>query len=134
MKNRYFVAKFGYQFTTPRKDPIESGRYVPRDDWANYENLREGDFILLYCTGSYSGYDREVPALGVILRVQPPAINYSYLPLEKSITLDNLRNKFVTEDKAKLDNLRFDSFNVFEISPESFKQAITGHSINWSGL
>ena len=124
MPNRYFVAKFGYQFTTPQKDPIESGRYIPRDDWANYENLREGDFIPLYCTGSCFGYDREVPALGIIARVELPAIIYSYLPLGKSITLDNLRNIFVTGDKAKLDNLRFDSFSVFEISPESFKQAI----------
>ncbi len=90
--------------------------------------------MLLYCTGSYSGYDREIPALGVILLVKPPAIKYSYLPLDKSITLDNLRNKFVTEDAAKLENLRFDSFNLFEISPESFKQAITGHSINWRKL
>ena len=132
MSAGYFLAKFGDQISPPQKDPVESGRYIPRDNWVNYENVQVGDLMLLYCTGSYIGYDREVPAIGVVLRVEPPAIHYRYLPLSKSITLDDMRHSFSQGDKTKLDNLRFDSFNIFTISADSFKHSVESHSIFWS--
>ena len=102
MSPRYFMAKFGDQISPPGKDPVESGRYIPRGDWNNSENVQSGDLMFLYCTGSYIGYDKEAPSIGVVLNLKPPDIYYCHLPLAKSITLDDSAVLLHWQIRAKL--------------------------------
>lgn len=134
VRRKYFVAVFGDQIGPPAKDSVDSGRYIPYKSWANYEEVGECDLILLYCAGSYIGYDKEAPGVGAVRSVEPPAIYYCYLPLDMPITLDEMRSNFDSSDKNKLNNLQFKSFRIFDISGNSFKQAIKGHSIDWNKL
>jgi hypothetical protein len=128
------MAVFGDQIGPPAKDSVGSGRYIPYESWANHEDIGECDLILLYCTGTYIGYDKEVPGVGVVRRVEPPAIYYCYLPLDKPISLDEMRSSFTPVDKNKLNNLRFNAFRIFVISDASFKQAIKSHCLDWSKM
>jgi hypothetical protein len=130
----YYVAVFGDQIGPPAKDSVDSGRYIPYESWSNYEDIQECDLILLYCTGSYIGYDKEAPGVGVVRRVEPPAIHYCYLPLDKPVTLDELRSSFSSSDKNKLDNLRFNKFRIFCISGAFFKQSINKRCVDWSKM
>lgn len=133
-QRRYFVAVFGDQIGPPSKNSISDGRYIPYQSWTNHEHIGERDLILLYCTGTYIGYDKEVPGVGVAFHVQPPAIFYSYLPLDRPISLNQMRSGFTPTDRGKLDNLRFNAFRIFEVSDVSFRQAVKTRYVNWNKM
>lgn len=128
-KPKYYVAVFGDP-NPPYKDTVESGKYhlgirgteIPTDP---------GDIILLYCTGNYPEHFMQVPGIGIVLNKDKEYIYYRYLPLFSPISKDIIDKSFATDDKEKFNNIRFDTYWLFEISRESFSNAMGENSINW---
>lgn len=131
-KPRYFIAIFGDPVGPPGKDRIEDGRYIPHTEhWPS--GIAEGDVMLLYCTGSYSGHEQEAPSIGIVLRADSSAnaIYYRHLPLIQPIDMDNVRNRLLPEDRQKFENRRFSTFWIFEIERASFKRLAEGCEVSW---
>lgn len=130
MKNpTYYVAIFGDP-DPPEKDTVESGIYHLGIRGTDIPG-EQGDIILLYCTGNYLEHFQCAPGVGIILSKDKEAIYYRYLPLSRSIALYNIKDAFNDEDGQKLSNIRFKSYWLFEISRDSFCNAIKNVSVNW---
>jgi hypothetical protein len=78
---KYHIAVFGDP-KPPDKDAIESGIYHPDMKFAPFRT-DPGDFLLLYCTGSYADHAMSVPGIGVVLKTVGTEIWYRYLPLRE---------------------------------------------------
>jgi len=125
----YFVAIFGDPVGPPAKDEVEGGRYIPYKGWINLEHVGKCDLMLLYCAASYGKYSMEVPGIGVIIDVKLPSIYYCYLPLDREIPLDTIRNRCTPPDKYQFANLH--GKTLFQIEHTSFNSILAGCQINW---
>jgi hypothetical protein len=128
-KATYYVAIFGNP-NPPERDTVESGKYYLGRRVTDLAAER-GDILLLYCTGSYIEHCKSVPGVGIVLTKDNESIYYRYLPLSTPIFKDHIDRSFNDEDKLKFSNIRFDSFWMFNISPESFRNTISNVPINW---
>jgi hypothetical protein len=126
---KYYLSVFGNP-KPPDKDIIESGIYHPNVKFSPFPT-EPGDFLLLYCTAGYSEHAMHVPAIGVVLETKNTEIHYRYLPLSKTISKYELDNKFDQTDKMKLSHIRFSSHWLFEISRQSFLNAVADRGILW---
>jgi len=126
---KYYLSVFGDP-NPPDKDTIESGIYHPSSQFAPFPT-EPGDFLLLYCTAGYSEHPMKVPGIGVVLEATKTEIHYRYLPLTTTISRDELDRKFDPTDKKKLSNIRFSSHWLFEISRQSFSNAVADRQVLW---
>ena len=126
---KYYLAVFGDP-KPPDKDTIESGVYHPDPKFAPF-STEPGDFLLLYCTAGYAEHAMSVPGIGVVLETANSEIRYRYLPLTKIISKYELENKLDSADKEKFSNIRFSSHWLFEISRQSFLNAIADRGVLW---
>ncbi|MBM3939782.1 MAG: hypothetical protein FJ318_02585 [SAR202 cluster bacterium] len=105
--------------------PVKGGRFgnklMPRD-------MAPGDLVLCYCTGTYKGFERSVPGIGIVSKVNWPArdYRYDYLAFQTPVPLEVLRHLFTESDRFKLGNIRWDTFQFFELSEESFRAVMRG--------
>lgn len=122
-RSRFYLAVFGNP-TTPGHVTVEEGRFGVLSGWPI--DLAEGDRVLLYCTGGYALYPKSVPGVGVVEEVDHDnrRFFYDYRRLERPVPLDELRLAFQPDDRAKLANIRFDSFWLFEIARKSYRNAV----------
>jgi len=126
---KYFFAMFGDP-RPPEKDTVESGVYHPDASRAPFPP-EPGDIMLLYCTGSYTAHPMLAPGVGVVLGKDDETVRYRYLPLSSPISKDDIEGGFQTNDVKKFRNRRFSAFWLFEISRESFVNAIDQRRVNW---
>jgi hypothetical protein len=89
--------------------------------------------MLLYCTANYPGHSLEIPGLGVVLNVDR-TVEYRWVPFAESIPKAHLDSSFDPEDAAKLKNVRFDAFWLFEISRQSFCKTVSNRVMAWENL
>ena len=120
---RYYLAVFGDP-TRPDHVTVEEGHFGVSSGWPR--EIAEGDHVLLYCTGTYALYPKSVPGVGVVEEVDHAQRQffYDYQSLEVRVPLDELRLAFQPDDRTKLANIRFDSFWLFAIAPESYWNVI----------
>jgi hypothetical protein len=104
---------------------VEDGKYGHRN---LPQQLRPGDMVLLYCTGTYLPYPRSVPGIGIVTRVEQATRDfwYDYLPLRQALPLDLLRFRMETADQESLANIRFDTYWFFRVSEQSFRAVMQG--------
>ena len=97
--------------------------------------LKPGDMILLYCTGSYEKYSRSVPGIGIVSEVNQEIkkFRYDYFPLSRALPLEYIRFQITGDDFDKLSNIRFDSYWFFRISNESFSSVMQGALLSSNG-
>lgn len=126
---KYHISVFGDP-KPPDKDTVESGIYHPDMRFAPFRT-EPGDFLLLYCTGSYANYAMSVPGIGVVLETVGSIIRYRFLPLKEPASKYELDDKMEPADKEKFSNIRFSSHWLFEISRESFLNIVAGRSVLW---
>jgi len=128
----YYTAIFGDPDGLSKKDRVEDGRYLPGScPWPL--DIKEGDILLLYCTGSYLAHSMEVPGIGIVLQVDQPgnAIYYRYLQLETPISIEAVRSNLDIQDLEKFELRRFSNFWIFDITRQSFKSVIREATFVW---
>ena len=128
-KPTYYVAVFGKP-EPPDKDTVDSGRY--------YLGIRgtatpgeRGDILLLYSTTSYADNFMSVTGIGIVLTRTKESIFYRYLPFISPIPKDQIDKVFTDEDRIKFTNIGFNTYWLFDISHESFRNATRGLIIDW---
>lgn len=122
-RRRYYVAVFGNPGNPRKKDPVESGRYVPDPRYA--PRLERGDLMLAYCTAAYPGFPKQVPGIGEAISVDDEAIiTYRWMPFDEPIPKIALNRYFEPDDAENLRNIRFSAKWLFEISERSFRQTV----------
>ena len=126
---KYYLAVFGDP-KPPDKDTIDSGIYHPDPKFAPFPT-EPGDFLLLYCTKGYAEHAMHIPGIGVVLETASSEILYRYLPLTKTITKHELENGLDPTDKKKFSNIRFSSHWLFEISRQSYLNAVADRGVLW---
>jgi hypothetical protein len=126
---KYYIAVFGDP-RPPEKDTVESGIYHANVRFAPF-STHPGDFLLLYCTGSYTEYAMRVPGLGIVLETAGAEIQYRYLPLSEAASKYELDDKLAPTDKERFSNIRFSSHWLFEISRQSFLNIVADRKILW---
>jgi hypothetical protein len=126
---RYFFSVFGDP-SPPDKDTIESGVYHPDPNYAPFPP-NPGDILLCYGTLLYRDYSMAVPGIGVVLGKDKLTVQYRYLPFDMQILKSELNNRFEPKDVKKLNNIRFSSHWLFEISKTSFLNVTRGARIKW---
>jgi len=126
---QYYLAVFGNP-KPPGKDTIESGIYHPDSKFTPFPT-KPGDILLLYCTWGYSEHPMEVPGVGVVLKTTSNEIFYRFLPLTRPISKYELDDKLDPTDKDKLSLIRFSSHWLFEISKQSFLDAVGDRDVLW---
>jgi hypothetical protein len=128
-KPTYYVAVFGKP-VPPEKDTVESGRY-PLGIRGTDTPGERGDMILLYRTDSNEGAAVSVPGIGVVLTKNKESIYYRFLPFVSPLTTDQIGITFTDQDREKLTGIGNNTYWLFEISNESFRNATKGVLINW---
>jgi len=128
-KPTYYVAVFGKP-EPPDKDPVDSGRYYLGIRGTDTPGER-GDILLLYSTTSYADNIMSVTGIGIVLTRTKESIFYRYLPFTSPIPKDQIDKVFTDEDRIKFTNIRFNTYWLFDISHESFRNATRGLIINW---
>ena len=120
---RYYLAVFGDP-TLPDHVTVEEGHFGVSSGWPRA--IARGDRVLLYCAGSYALYPKSVAGVGVVEEVihDRRRFFYDYRPLDRPVPLDEVRLAFQPDDRVKLANIRFDSFWLFEIEEESYRNAV----------
>jgi hypothetical protein len=126
---KYYLAVFGDP-KPPDKDTIESGVYHPDPKFAPFPT-EPGDFLLTYCTAGYAEHAMSIPGIGVVLETANSEVRYRYLPLTRMISRCELENKLDSTDKEKFSNRRFSSYWLFEISRQSFLNAVADRGVLW---
>ncbi|MBE0605692.1 MAG: hypothetical protein IH610_05310 [Deltaproteobacteria bacterium] len=125
----YFVAVFGKP-EPPEKDTVDSGRY-PLGIRGTDTPGERGDVLLLYCKDSHGGNSNIVKGIGVVLTKNREAIYYRYLPFSSPLSRDQIEKTFTDDDREKLLRIASNSYWLFEISGESFRNATRGVVISW---
>jgi len=125
----YYVAVFGKP-DPPDKDTVDSGRYPLGIRGADTPGER-GDILLLCCSDSHEGSSGIVSGIGVVLTKNREAIYYRYLPFSSPLSRDQMERTFTDQDREKLNEIRFNTYWLFEISNESFINATRGVVIDW---
>lgn len=126
---KYYVAVFGDP-KPPERDVVESGKYHLGGRGTGIAGER-GDILLLYCTDSYAKHPLSVPGIGIVLTRFSDYLFYRYLPLSVPVGKDRIDAFFTEEDKRNFSNVRSDGFRMFEISRQSFRDALEGVSVAW---
>lgn len=90
--------------------------------------------MLLYCTGSYGKYDKQVPGVGVVLRSDDIHIEYRWLPFAEPISKTIMDRQLDPEDANRMKNIWMASHWLFEISERSFSNVIGDRAVAWNGL
>jgi hypothetical protein len=130
MKNpTYYVAAFGKP-EPPDYDTVDSGRYYLGIRGTDTPGER-GDILLLYCTASDAKNFMSVPGIGIVLTKTKDYIFYRYLPFASPISKDHIDKTFTDEDRGKFTNIKFNTYWLFDISNESFRNATMGLIIDW---
>ena len=85
-----------------------------------------GDMVLLYCTSSYAGYAKSIPAMGLITAVDHDQRDfwYDFMPFEEPVPLDFVRFVVTDDDRSHIANMRHEW--LFQISRESFRSVMQG--------
>jgi hypothetical protein len=86
---------------------------------------------LLYCTDSHEENSGIVSGIGVVLTKNREAIYYRYLPFSSPLSRDQIERTFTDEDRGKLNEIRLNTYWLFEISSESFSNTTKGVVIKW---
>ena len=128
-KPLYYVAVFGKP-GPPDKDTVDSERY-PLGIRGTDTPGERGDILLLYTTDSHEENSGIVSGIGVVLTKNREAIYYRYLPFSSPLSRDQIEGTFTDEDRGKLNEIRLNTYWLFEISSESFSNTTKGVVINW---
>lgn len=128
-KPTYYVAVFGKP-EPPDRDTVDSGRFHLGIRGTDTPGER-GDIILLYCTDGYAENIISVPGIGIVLTKNKDSIYYRYLPFSSPISKDQIDKTFTDEERKTLNSIRFNTYWLFDISNESFRNATRGVLINW---
>ena len=128
---RYLVAVFGDP--QPDKDAVDSGVYAPDPKYAPF-SASPGDLMLLYCTAGYAAYPLQAPGLGVVLGTHHERIEYRWVPFAKPIPRADIDRGFDPEDATKFRSIRFSFYWLFEVSRQSFSNAVGDQAIAWGKL
>ena len=128
---KYFIAAFGEQYAG--KHPVNGWEY-PLGRLSNrYSYVNKGDIMLLYCTGSYIGYDMEAPAIGILIDTQIVdegyTLYYRYLPLDQPIQRDTINASLDPKERNYFINPGANF--IFEIKNTSFQRALKDRHIIW---
>jgi len=128
-KPAYYVAVFGKP-EPPDKDTADSGRF--------YLGLRgtdtpgdRGDILLLYRMDGTADNSMSVPGLGVVPTKTRDFIFYRYLPFSSPISKDQIDKALADEDREKFTDIGSNTYWIFDISNESFRNATKGVFIHW---
>mgnify|MGYP003727599651 FL=1 len=102
---------------------IEGGKFGNRN---MPKNMAPGDMVLLYCTSSYAGYAKSIPAMGLISAVDHDQRDfwYDFMPFEEPVPLDFVRFVVTDDDRTHIANMRHEW--LFQISRESFRSVMQG--------
>jgi hypothetical protein len=89
--------------------------------------------MLLYCTGSYPGYDMEAPAIGILIDIEMESgiyiLHYRYLPIDEPIQRDTINNSLDAQERNYFVNPGANF--MFEIKNTSFQRALMDRYIIW---
>lgn len=124
-----FVAIFGDP-QPPRKNRVESGEYHPDPQYAPFPT-DSGDFILLYCTGSYPQRFMQIAGIGVVLSTDSESVKYRWLPFKEPIPKSQIDVAFEPADLKRFGNIRLSSHWLFEISLKSFCDTVASQKVDW---
>ena len=128
-KPGYYVAVFGKP-EPPDKDTVDSGRFYLGLRGADTPGER-GDILLLYSAAGNEENMMNAAGAGIVLTKTKDSIFYRYLPFSSPISKDRIDNAFTEEDRNKLSGIKFNTYWLIDISPESFGNATRGVSIDW---
>ena len=128
-KPTFYVAVFGKP-EPPDKDTADSGRYHLGIRGTDTPGER-GDILLLYCAASDADNFMNAPGIGIVLTKTKDFIFYRYLPFTSPISKDQIDKTFTDEDRKKFTNIKFNTYWIFDISHESFRNATRGLLIDW---
>lgn len=120
---RYYLAVFGDP-TLPGHVTVEEGHFGVSSGWPL--NLEKCDHLLLYCTQGYRQHSKSVPGIGVVEEVDHDnhRFLFEYRRLDQCVPLEEVRLALHPEDRAKLANIRFNSFWLFPIKPRSYQNVV----------
>lgn len=133
-KARYFIAVFG-EVDKGSKEGVESGRYFPNPKFPpSAIQMAIGDVLLLYCTANNPDYQKEVPGLGIVLKMAPERINYRWIPLVQPIARESIKESLDPGETERFGQLQFGHNWLIEISPESFSNIMRTRAVGWAKL
>ena len=134
-EQRYFIAIFG----EPAADeyPVDGGCYPVPSAYRDYycpAGMCKGDWILLYCTGTYPGHYCEAPGIGEVIDTQVQKgqvyVHYDYKPLPSPVQRVTIDNCLTEEEKRRFRYPRLIPNWLIPIKPTSFQCAVRGSQIN----
>jgi len=125
----YFFAVFGeaHQATSP----VDGGVYCHDANFVRGVGIAKGDVMVLYCCGTYVGYDQEVPGIGVVTDIETDGIHYQYFPLSNPVRWRIVQAAVPDfQEPAKI-NWSLKGNWLRKISSSSFRVATVGGQIDW---
>ncbi|MEW6721592.1 MAG: hypothetical protein AB1346_14190 [Thermodesulfobacteriota bacterium] len=125
----YFMAVFGTP-EPPDKDSVDSGRFFLGQRGADTPGER-GDLMLLVHSADDDRF-MTATGVGVILTKTGGFIFYRYLPFSSPIPGSRLEEAFDKNDANTLKGIRPNSYWLFDLSGESFRNAAGGSSVDWA--
>lgn len=129
----YFIAVFGD--THRATYPVEGGVYGHDANYVTSSRITPGDVILLYCCGTYTGHDNEIPGFGILtsIRNNGDGFNYQYLPFCQPINVDWNTMKLNMPELAPPGNRIWHYKGNFlrQISSSSFRATVAGRQVDW---
>ncbi|MEX2599207.1 MAG: hypothetical protein WD533_06080, partial [Dehalococcoidia bacterium] len=113
---RYFAAVYADP-EAPGHVTVESGTFGNR---AMPSTMDIGDYVLIYCTASYTQFAKSAPGVGRVTRVDPAQKRYwyDYEPFAEPVPLEVIRLCLTGRDAQQFANIRYNW--LFQISRESF--------------
>ena len=83
------------------------------------------------CPAGSAEQNAGVSGIGIVLTKTKDFIYYRYLPFSSPISRDRIDLAFTQEDVNQLTNIKSNTYWLFEISHESFSNAMRDISITW---
>lgn len=131
-KPNYFFVVFGE--THRGTHPVDGGVYGHDTNYITSSGIQAGDVMLLYCCGTYSGHNDEIPGIGIVTSIKTDdGILYHYLPLCHPISVDWDKMKVTIPELESPGNRKWYLKGNFlrKISSGSFRATIAGRQVDW---
>ncbi|MFA6148931.1 MAG: hypothetical protein WC899_12055 [bacterium] len=128
-KPAYYLAVFGKP-EPPEKDTADSGRYPLGIRGTDTPGDR-GDILLLCCAAGQAENSMSVPGIGIVLTKTKESIFYRYLPFSTPVSKEQLDKALTDEDRNKFSGIQLNTYWLFDMSHESFRNATRGLMISW---
>ena len=130
-EQRYFIASFGKKYAD--EHPVDGGCYPVPPSYCP-AGISKGDWILLYCTGTYPRHNKETPGLGEVTHKEEREghvfVYYKYKPLVPPKKRVAINDCLTEEEKRKFRRPDWKPNWLFEIKPTPFWCAVGEREVN----